>query len=69
MEYIYNMCKYQQLKEEYPNNILLKICIDEYEKHLMDYMDYGLYRCKLDMNVISDIIKIFLNLPEDMDIF
>ena len=38
MEYIYNMYRYEQLKEEYPNNVLLKICIDEYEKYLKDYM-------------------------------
>ena len=69
MEYIYNMYRYEYLKEEYPNNVLLKICIDEYEKHLMDYMEYGVYRYKLNMNVISEIIKKFLNLPEDMDTF
>ena len=69
MEYIYNMYRYDQLKEEYPNNVLLKICVDEYEKYLRDYMSYGLYRYKLDMDIISDIIKKFLNLPEDMDIF
>jgi hypothetical protein len=63
------MCKYEQLKEEYPKNVLLKICVDEYEKHLRDYMSYGLYRYKLDMDVISNIIKLFLNLPEDMDTF
>ena len=58
---------YAQLKEKYPNNFLLKICIDEYEKYLKYYMTYGMYRYKLDMDVISSIIKIFYNLKEDMD--
>jgi hypothetical protein len=65
MEYIYNLAKYDQLKDSYPNNALLKICIDKYELYLQYYMNTGKYIYKLDMDVISAIIRSYLN--ENMD--
>ena len=66
MEYIYNMYKYDQLKDSHPSNIILKICVDMYELCLREYMITGIYRYKLDMDVISSIIKRFISIEEDM---
>ena len=68
MEYINNLTKYEKLGNKIPGNILLHICIDKYKICLACYMHVGKYRYKIDMDVLSDILDIYSELGEAMDV-
>ena len=67
MEYVYNLPTYQKLHEKYPNNIMLQICIDNYESYLKYYMDTGNYKYKIYMNIISSQLELFIRIEEVME--
>ena len=39
MDYIDKFIQYKQILEKYPDNILLKYCIEEYEINLVEYLE------------------------------
>ena len=67
MDYIDKFIYYKQILEKHPDNILLKYCIDEYEKNLIEYLkDFIDKRENVDINkrkyidIISSPINKFI---------
>ena len=68
MAYINNFIYYKEILEKHPDNFLLKYCIDEYEKHLIEYLkDFIDKKENVDINkeknieIISSPINKFIN--------